>query len=221
MRPRGSPPTPSARSIASEPVGITSTWATSSPPRRMIEPSPNCFLITLSASVMARCLFCGLRSDSWVTGLSLLAVGERVCARHAPSQRACRPQPRVALVRPSGATGRAVRRPDETRTPPDSPLARLRAFLRVVHRVAREELPQLLLARGGVLVAEVDQRGGEVAVEEQVGEEVALVVRLAAREPLDEPPGDAPVHLDLSLRDEVGGHRADVERGPHAHRLER
>src|SRR5581483_11590071 len=49
IRPRGSPPTPSATSRASAPVGITSIcmWAFS--PSRMIEPLPNCFSIWPSA----------------------------------------------------------------------------------------------------------------------------------------------------------------------------
>src|ERR1043165_9651517 len=49
IRPRGSPPTPSATSRASAPVGTTSIcmWAFS--PSRMIEPLPNCFSIWPSA----------------------------------------------------------------------------------------------------------------------------------------------------------------------------
>ena len=43
MRPRGMPPTPSARSRAIEPVEMTSTACRSAEPRRMIEPRPNCF----------------------------------------------------------------------------------------------------------------------------------------------------------------------------------
>ncbi len=45
-RPRGSPPTPSARSSASEPVETTATGAGSIPsPSRMMLPFPNCFSI--------------------------------------------------------------------------------------------------------------------------------------------------------------------------------
>ena len=43
MRPRGTPPTPSARSRAMEPVGMASICCRSSEPSRMIEPCPNCF----------------------------------------------------------------------------------------------------------------------------------------------------------------------------------
>ena len=52
MRPRGSPPTPRARSIASEPVEMVSTTMRVALPRRMIEPSPNCLVIAETASSM-------------------------------------------------------------------------------------------------------------------------------------------------------------------------
>src|SRR5271169_6748663 len=52
MRPSGRPPTPSARSIASEPVESVSTFILALLPRRMIEPSPNCLVIEDSASSM-------------------------------------------------------------------------------------------------------------------------------------------------------------------------
>src|SRR5579863_7702010 len=52
MRPRGRPPTPRARSIASEPVESVSTFILALLPRRMIEPSPNCFVIEERASSM-------------------------------------------------------------------------------------------------------------------------------------------------------------------------
>ncbi len=52
MRPRGRPPTPSARSIASEPVESVSTFILALLPRRMIEPSPNCFVMEERASSM-------------------------------------------------------------------------------------------------------------------------------------------------------------------------
>src|SRR6266487_3415022 len=54
MRPRGSPPTPSAMSRPSDPVGMTRTSGAGwSSPRRMIEPLPNCFSIELTASSIA------------------------------------------------------------------------------------------------------------------------------------------------------------------------
>src|SRR6185295_1518645 len=52
MRPRGRPPTPRARSMASEPVERVSTFILALLPRRMIEPSPNCFVIEEMASSM-------------------------------------------------------------------------------------------------------------------------------------------------------------------------
>src|SRR5579863_8329642 len=52
MRPSGSPPTPRARSTASDPVESVSTFILAFVPRRMIEPSPNSFEIAESASSM-------------------------------------------------------------------------------------------------------------------------------------------------------------------------
>src|SRR5262245_21834680 len=54
MRPRGTPPTPSARSRAIEPVGMVSTCCRSAEPRRMIEPDPNCFSMARMAASTAR-----------------------------------------------------------------------------------------------------------------------------------------------------------------------
>src|SRR5689334_12181111 len=45
IRPLGSPPTPRARSTASEPVETVSTFIFALLPSRMIEPSPNCLVI--------------------------------------------------------------------------------------------------------------------------------------------------------------------------------
>ena len=80
IRPRGSPPTPSATSRASAPVGITSIcmWAFS--PSRMIEPLPNCFSIWPSA--ISRALS---RSTGTPPGLSFRRLGE--VARGRPSLR--------------------------------------------------------------------------------------------------------------------------------------
>src|SRR5438876_12112391 len=52
MRPRGRPPTPRARSMASEPVESVSTFILALLPRRMIEPSPNCLVMLETASSM-------------------------------------------------------------------------------------------------------------------------------------------------------------------------
>jgi hypothetical protein len=65
MRPRGKPPMPSAVSSAREPVGMTSTCATSWPPRRMIAPAPNCFWMTRIASSMALPRALDVFSVSW------------------------------------------------------------------------------------------------------------------------------------------------------------
>src|SRR5689334_13945462 len=53
IRPRGMPPTPSARSSAMEPVGIESTLCRSAEPSFMIEPRPNCFSIARMAASTA------------------------------------------------------------------------------------------------------------------------------------------------------------------------
>ena len=49
MRPRGTPPMPSARSSARAPVGIASTLTVPLSPSRISEPSPNSFLMPLTA----------------------------------------------------------------------------------------------------------------------------------------------------------------------------
>src|SRR3954468_20630606 len=53
IRPRGIPPTPSARSSAIDPVGIASTCCFSEVPSFMIEPRPNCFSIERMAASTA------------------------------------------------------------------------------------------------------------------------------------------------------------------------
>jgi hypothetical protein len=53
MRPRGTPPTPSARSSESDPVEIAATGICVSSPMRMIAPLPNAFSICPSAAVSA------------------------------------------------------------------------------------------------------------------------------------------------------------------------
>jgi hypothetical protein len=53
MRPRGTPPMPSAMSSAIEPVGMDSMCSAEASPRRMIAPWPNCFSIWPSASSSA------------------------------------------------------------------------------------------------------------------------------------------------------------------------
>ena len=53
IRPRGMPPTPSARSSAIEPVGIVSSTSFSRDPSFMIAPRPNCFSIVARAASTA------------------------------------------------------------------------------------------------------------------------------------------------------------------------
>src|SRR5438477_11631519 len=53
IRPRGTPPTPSARSSAIEPVGMTSIAWIEADPSFMIEPRPNCFSIARMAASTA------------------------------------------------------------------------------------------------------------------------------------------------------------------------
>src|SRR5215212_2294239 len=53
IRPRGTPPTPRARSSARAPVEIEATFRGPSSPMRMIEPLPNCFSIWETAFVLA------------------------------------------------------------------------------------------------------------------------------------------------------------------------
>src|SRR6187431_939609 len=53
IRPRGMPPTPSARSNAMDPVGIESTACRSDEPSFMIAPRPNCFSIVARAASTA------------------------------------------------------------------------------------------------------------------------------------------------------------------------
>ena len=50
IRPRGRPPTPKVRSMASEPVEMVSTTMRVALPRRMMDPSPNCLVIAETAS---------------------------------------------------------------------------------------------------------------------------------------------------------------------------
>src|SRR5476649_554762 len=67
MRPSGRPPTPSARSMAREPVESVSIFILALLPRRMIEPSPNSLLIEDSASSM-------FVSRTWAAGAAAAFV---------------------------------------------------------------------------------------------------------------------------------------------------
>src|SRR6187200_1468170 len=74
IRPRGRPPTPSAMSSPSEPVGTTRTSGGASPsPRRMMLPLPNCFSIVETASSMALSRWGSRSRGAAVTGAALTA----------------------------------------------------------------------------------------------------------------------------------------------------
>src|SRR5882762_7533060 len=68
MRPRGTPPTPTAESNDKEVVDIAGISETARSPRRMIDPLPNLFSMLSSAASMAR-LRSAIRS-SGITGIS-------------------------------------------------------------------------------------------------------------------------------------------------------
>src|SRR2546430_11739588 len=68
MRPRGTPPTPTAESNDKEVVDIAGISETARSPKRMIDPLPNLFSMLSSAASMAR-LRSAIRS-SGITGIS-------------------------------------------------------------------------------------------------------------------------------------------------------
>src|SRR5439155_12528373 len=68
MRPRGTPPMPTAESSDKEVVDIAGISETARSPRRMIDPLPNLFSMLSSAASMAR-LRSAIRS-SGITGIS-------------------------------------------------------------------------------------------------------------------------------------------------------
>src|SRR5690606_16507085 len=71
MRPRGTPPMPSARSRASAPVGMTETFCAAASPIFMMAPLPNCRSIWPSAMSSA---LSGSTSQSFLTLLRTVAV---------------------------------------------------------------------------------------------------------------------------------------------------
>ena len=89
-RPRGKPPTPSARSIRMFPVGMTSISTILSSPRRMMAPSPK----SLAICWMARSRFLFRAAITlFSVGFSsvLVAIGGllgKSCAPHSPSKKA-------------------------------------------------------------------------------------------------------------------------------------
>src|SRR5439155_23101480 len=90
MRPRGTPPTPSARSSPIDPVGLTSIPAGVSPsPSFMMAPLPNCFSICCSAS--SRALLFSLADGVVVSILRLLPQGRDDEGVHAGADQNCAP----------------------------------------------------------------------------------------------------------------------------------
>src|SRR5215218_3242746 len=110
MRPRGTPPMPSARSSASDPVGIASTLTVPLSPSRIREPSPNSFLIPLTAfSSAASFAFASLAETSF-----------KVVFLSANSITSLLPHP-AATPRLGHAPGDFPRRTRDDRGPPRSP----------------------------------------------------------------------------------------------------
>ena len=81
IRPRGMPPTPSARSSAIDPDGMMSTCCRSAEPSFMIEPRPNCFSIASIAASTA------LVRSAPLAGLfrSVTAISSRSSAGPSPA----------------------------------------------------------------------------------------------------------------------------------------
>src|SRR5215218_2940007 len=75
MRPRGTPPMPSARSSARAPVGIASTLTVPLSPRRISEPSPNSLRMPVTALSRAASLaFASLAETSFKFLLSAISI---------------------------------------------------------------------------------------------------------------------------------------------------
>src|SRR5258708_32596592 len=86
MRPRGTPPTPTAESNDKEVVDIAGISETARSPRRMIDPLPNLFSMLSSAASMAR-LRSAIRS-SGITGISCLcSTFDLAVSRGIPQER--------------------------------------------------------------------------------------------------------------------------------------
>ncbi len=101
IRPRGMPPTPSARSRAIEPVGMKSTCCRAVAPSFMIEPVPNCFSIERIAASTA------LPRSAWARSAArsvppvrspfrssagrcpVIAISSRSCRHNCHSDRPC------------------------------------------------------------------------------------------------------------------------------------
>src|SRR5882762_8349960 len=85
MRPRGTPPTPTAESNDKEVVDIAGISETARSPRRMIDPLPNLFSMLSSAASMAR-LRSAIRS-SGITGISFFCSSfDLVVSRGIPQE---------------------------------------------------------------------------------------------------------------------------------------
>src|ERR1700681_4876387 len=85
MRPRGTPPTPTAASSDKEVVDIAGISEISRSPKRMIDPLPNLFSMLSSAASMAR-LRSAIRS-SGITGISFFcSYFDSVASRGIPQE---------------------------------------------------------------------------------------------------------------------------------------
>src|SRR5664280_3683959 len=94
-RPRGIPPTPSARSRAIDPVGMKSTCCRSAEPSFMIDPRPNCFSIERIAASTAF-----VRSAADAPFRSVIAIASCSClVPLAPTERTMTRPPGCSALR--------------------------------------------------------------------------------------------------------------------------
>ena len=104
IRPRGMPPTPSARSSAIEPVGMVSRTCFSRDPSFMIAPRPNCF------SIVARAASTALPRSA-VVRVRPLVLPSSPSVRHAPHPIHVDRSPERTLMASAGRSAFLRRRP--------------------------------------------------------------------------------------------------------------
>src|SRR4051812_18558671 len=110
-RPRGSPPTPSARSSDSDPVGITSTSWVLVPSSGMIAPLPNCFSMAAIAACTAfkrSLVFISSPFDRSSDGLRIELAAQTLPLLVAKKR--CRPRQREDVVERSVVDGAVSQR---------------------------------------------------------------------------------------------------------------
>ena len=102
MRPRGTPPTPRARSRARAPVEIEATFWGYSSPMRMIEPFPNCRSICETAASMALLLSNASSKKrlciGWLINIGIYCNG-LYCRRYSLPRAYLSREPQVAVFR--------------------------------------------------------------------------------------------------------------------------